>query len=88
MADGRVVSAGWTSYGFGNYTIISYGRINGAYLASGYAHQSRVVVHAGQKVKQGPDGRLRGHAPDCRTGCHLHLQVYRDGVRVNPMHYL
>ena len=30
MADGKVVSAGWTTYGFGNYTIISYGRMYGA----------------------------------------------------------
>ncbi len=87
MADGRVVSAGWTSYGFGNYTIISYGRMYGANLASGYAHQSRVVVHSGQKVKQ---GQIVGYVgtTGLSTGCHLHLQVYRNGARVNPMRYL
>ncbi len=87
MANGRVVSAGWTTYGFGNYTIISYGRMFGASLASGYAHQSKVIVHAGQKVKQ---GQVVGYVgtTGLSTGCHLHLQIYRSGVRVNPMRYL
>ena len=87
MADGKVTSAGWTSNGFGNYTIISNGRVNGAYLSSGYAHQSKVVVRAGQSVRQ---GQLVGYVgtTGLSTGCHLHLQIYRDGVRVNPMKYL
>jgi murein DD-endopeptidase MepM/ murein hydrolase activator NlpD len=87
MANGRVVSAGWTTYGFGNYTIISYGRMFGASLASGYAHQSKVIVHRGQKVKQ---GQVVGYVgtTGLSTGCHLHLQIYRSGVRVNPMRYL
>lgn len=87
MADGKVISAGWTTYGFGNYTIISYGRMFGAQLASGYAHQSKVLVHAGQKVKQ---GQVVGYVgtTGLSTGCHLHLQIYRNGVRVNPMRYL
>ncbi|MGV8910677.1 MAG: peptidoglycan DD-metalloendopeptidase family protein [Propionicimonas sp.] len=87
MANGKVISAGMTSYGFGNYTIISYGRLDGASIASGYAHQSKVIVHAGQKVKQ---GQVVGYVgtTGLSTGCHLHLQIYRDGVRVNPMRYL
>ncbi len=87
MADGKVVSAGWTTSGFGNYTIISYGRMFGAQLASGYAHQSRITVKAGQKVEQ---GQIVGYVgtTGLSTGCHLHLQMYRNGVRVNPMRYL
>jgi murein DD-endopeptidase MepM/ murein hydrolase activator NlpD len=87
MANGKVVSAGWTSYGFGNYTIISYGKMFGANLSSGYAHQSKVIVHAGQHVKQ---GQIVGYVgtTGLSTGCHLHLQIYRNGVRVNPMRYL
>jgi murein DD-endopeptidase MepM/ murein hydrolase activator NlpD len=87
MANGKVVSAGWTTYGFGNYTIISYGHMFGANLSSGYAHQSKVIVHAGQKVKQ---GQIVGYVgtTGLSTGCHLHLQIYRNGVRVNPMRYL
>jgi len=87
MANGKVISAGWTSYGFGKYTIISYGHMYGANLSSGYAHQSKVVVKAGQHVKQ---GQIVGYVgtTGLSTGCHLHLQIYRNGVRVNPMRYL
>lgn len=87
MANGKVVSAGWTSTGFGNYTVISYGRMYGANLSSGYAHQSRVIVKAGQHVTQ---GQIVGYVgtTGLSTGCHLHLQVYRNGTRVNPMKYL
>lgn len=87
MANGKVVSAGWTTYGFGNYTIISYGRMFGANLSSGYAHQSKVIVKAGQRVTQ---GQIVGYVgtTGLSTGCHLHLQIYRDGERVSPMRYL
>ena len=56
-------------------------------MASGYAHQSKVIVRAGQKVKQ---GQVVGYVgtTGLSTGCHLHLQIYRNGVRVNPMRYL
>lgn len=87
MANGKVVSAGWTTTGFGNYTIINYGTMYGAQLASGYAHQSKVLVRAGQYVEQ---GQIVGYVgtTGLSTGCHLHLQIYRNGVRVNPMRYL
>ncbi|PFG16347.1 murein DD-endopeptidase MepM/ murein hydrolase activator NlpD [Propionicimonas paludicola] len=87
MANGKVISAGWTTTGFGNYTIISYGKRNGAQLASGYAHQSKVIVKAGQYVAQ---GQIVGYVgtTGLSTGCHLHLQIYRNGERVNPMKYL
>ncbi len=87
MANGKVVQAGWTTYGFGNFTLISYGKMFGAKLVSGYAHQSKIIVKAGQHVKQ---GQVVGYVgtTGLSTGCHLHLQIYRNGVRVNPMRYL
>ncbi len=87
MANGKVVSAGWTTTGFGNYTVISYGRMFGANISSGYAHQSKVTVRAGQRVTQ---GQVVGYVgtTGLSTGCHLHLQIYRNGTRVNPMRYL
>jgi murein DD-endopeptidase MepM/ murein hydrolase activator NlpD len=87
MADGKVTSAGWTTVGFGYYTIISDGRRKGVSISSGYAHQSKIIVRAGQQVKQ---GQVVGYVgtTGLSTGCHLHLQIYRNGVRVNPMNYL
>lgn len=87
MANGKVVSAGWTTTGLGNYTIINYGKMKGAQLASGYAHQSKIIVKAGEYVAQ---GQIVGYVgtTGLSTGCHLHLQIYRNGERVNPMKYL
>jgi murein DD-endopeptidase MepM/ murein hydrolase activator NlpD len=87
MANGKVIQAGWTTYGFGNFTLISYGHMLGANMVSGYAHQSKIIVHSGQHVKQ---GQVVGYVgtTGLSTGCHLHLQIYRNGIRVNPMKYL
>jgi len=87
MANGKVISAGWTTTGFGNYTIITYGKMKGAQLASGYAHQSKILVKPGEYVAQ---GQVVGYVgtTGLSTGCHLHLQIYRNGERVNPMNYL
>ena len=83
---GRVASAGRQG-GFGNYTVIDHGLIKGRYVSTGYAHQSRIVVRAGQRVKQ---GQLIGYVgtTGLSTGCHLHLQVYVNGGVVNPMSYI
>lgn len=83
---GRVASAYWQG-GFGNYTVIDHGLINGRYVSTGYAHQSRIVVHTGQRVKR---GQLIGYVgtTGLSTGCHLHLQVYVNGGVVNPLTYI
>lgn len=84
--DGRVASAGRQG-GFGNYTVIDHGLIGGKYISTGYAHQSRIIVHRGQRVKQ---GQLIGYVgtTGLSTGCHLHLQVYLNGGVVNPLTYI
>lgn len=85
-ASGRVASAGWNG-GFGNYVVIDHGFIRGKYVSTGYAHQRTMVVHAGQRVKQ---GQLIGYVgtTGLSTGCHLHLQVYVNGGVVNPMNWV
>ena len=86
VADGTVASARWQG-GFGNYVVIDHGKIGGNYISSGYAHQSKMAVRAGQKVTQ---GQLIGYVgtTGLSTGCHLHFQIYRNGTPVNPMQYL
>ena len=89
MADGRVTSTLSTSRsgGLGNWTVISYGIYNGKALSSGYAHQSRIIVSVGQTVSR---GQVVGYVgtTGLSTGCHLHLQMYENGVRVNPAKYV
>lgn len=86
VADGTVASARWQG-GFGNYVVIDHGKVGGKYLSSGYAHQSKMAVRAGQKVRQ---GQVIGYVgtTGLSTGCHLHFQIYANGTPVNPMAYL
>ncbi|HVK44756.1 MAG TPA: M23 family metallopeptidase, partial [Micropruina sp.] len=85
-AGGRVASAAWQG-GFGNYVVIDHGFVRGRYVSTGYAHQRRMVVHRGQRVRQ---GQLIGYVgtTGLSTGCHLHLQVYVNGGVVNPMNWV
>jgi murein DD-endopeptidase MepM/ murein hydrolase activator NlpD len=83
-AAGTVAFAGGDaccSYGY--HVIIDHG--NG--FSTLYAHFSAIAVRTGQRVRQGEvlgAGGRTGYA----TGNHLHFEIRRDGVVVNPMNYL
>jgi murein DD-endopeptidase MepM/ murein hydrolase activator NlpD len=81
-ADGVVVSAGPLG-GYGNATVIDHG--NG--LATMYAHQSQIIVSAGQHVSR---GQVIGYVGSTgfSTGPHLHFEVRVQGTPVDPMQYL
>ncbi len=83
---GTVVTAR-TQGGFGNYVVIDHGVIGGASIMTGYAHQSRMAVQPGQRVSA---GQLIGYVgtTGLSTGCHLHLQVYKNGKVVDPLSYI
>ena len=85
-ASGRVLSAGRNG-GFGNFVLIGHGLRGGRYLTTGYAHQSRIAVRPGQRVRQ---GQLIGYVgtTGLSTGCHLHFEVRLNGVPTNPLRYL
>ena len=80
---GVVVSAGATSGGYGNMTLINHG--NGR--ATLYGHQSSINVTAGQAVTQ---GQVIGYVGSTgkSTGCHLHFEVRVNGNPVDPTAYL
>jgi len=81
---GTVVVAGWVDgYGYGNRVVIDHG--NG--YRTLYAHLSRIYVTPGQTVNRGDSIGAMGCTGRC-TGTHLHFEVIRNGVHINPLSVL
>lgn len=87
-ADGVV---GWTkppsqTGGYGNQIMINHGQIpaGGSYWASTYNHLSAFNVSPGQVVLRGEVIGFAG-TTGTSTGCHLHFEIHKDGVAIDPM---
>ena len=79
---GKVVYAGWY-YNYGYYVKIDHG--NGLYTT--YAHLNSISVVEGQLVSNGQQiGRVGNSGYS--EGPHLHFEVIKNGVRVNPSKYI
>lgn len=81
-AAGVVVEAGWDG-GYGYKIVIDHG--NG--LQTMYAHNSRVLVHAGETVRKGQQIATVG-ATGFATGAHVHYQLELWGKPIDPTPYL
>ena len=89
-ADGIVLK---TKGGTGNdYHFIVIG--HGSEVMTLYGHMYDIFVRPGQSVRRGEAIGLSGGMPGTRgagwltTGPHLHFEVFRNGVHVDPMEYL
>ncbi|MET0694575.1 MAG: M23 family metallopeptidase [Propionibacteriaceae bacterium] len=80
---GKVVERYYNS-AYGNRLMIDHGNVDGRYVTTGYNHAQRYRVHVGDRVSKGEVIGYAG-ATGYATGCHLHLMVWLDGSRVNPM---
>lgn len=69
--------------GYGNYVVISHG---GGYLTL-YGHMDRLMVTPGETVQQGQVIGLLG-STGSSTGPHVHFEIRKDGVFVDPAPYL
>jgi len=78
-ADGQVTGAGWSG-GHGRRVRIAHG----GGIVTSYSHMSRTVAEPGSFVRQ---GQLIGYvgSSGLATGPHLHYEVHRGGVAVNPL---
>ena len=80
---GRVIAAGWNSYGLGNHVKIDHG--NG--YVTLYGHMVGVDVKVGDRVDQGEHiGRMG--STGFSTGPHVHFEVIKDGVKLNPLNFI
>ena len=76
--DGQVIFAG-SKGGYGQTVIV---RHNQQYSTL-YGHASRILVKAGDYVRQGDTVALVG-ATGRATGPHLHFEIFEYGKRINP----
>jgi len=79
---GTVTWAGYDSSGYGYYVIIDHG--NG--FQTMYAHACELYVEAGDKVLKGEAIAGVG-STGYSTGNHLHFEIIKDGVQVDPEIY-
>ncbi len=82
---GTVQYAGWNAGGYGNYIRINHG----GGVGTGYAHirPGGLFVRSGQSVRAGQLIGSEGNTGNS-FGCHLHFEVYIDGVPVDPVPFM
>lgn len=81
-ASGTVIFAGYSG-GYGNVVKISHG----SGIQTYYAHCSKLYVSTGDKVSAGEKIAAVGSTGNS-TGNHLHFEVRKNGVQLNPQNYL
>jgi murein DD-endopeptidase MepM/ murein hydrolase activator NlpD len=82
-ADGNIVFSGWT-YDDGYIVIVSHA--NG--FMSFYKHNQSLLKTSGSFVRRGEPIATLGNSGITSSGPHLHFEVWKDGVPVDPSLYM
>jgi murein DD-endopeptidase MepM/ murein hydrolase activator NlpD len=82
-ADGNVVFSGWT-YNDGYVIIISH--VSG--FMSFYKHNQTLLKSAGSFVRRGEPIATLGNSGTTSSGPHLHFEIWKDGIPVDPSVYM
>jgi murein DD-endopeptidase MepM/ murein hydrolase activator NlpD len=83
-ADGVIEKAGWNNGGYGNLVDIRHA--DGSITR--YGHNSKILIAAGQEVRQGQQIALMG-STGFSTGPHSHFEIHPGGkAAVNPIAFL
>lgn len=77
-ANGIVLYAGW-NYPYGNLVVIGHKSGYNTY----YGHNQLLLVEPGDRVLQGQPIALLGNSGRS-SAPHLHFEIWKDGVRLNP----
>lgn len=83
IESGFVAYTGYSLFGYGKNIIISHNR----HFTSLYAHLSEIATVKGRKISRGEAIGKVG-STGWSTGNHLHLEIYADGIQVNPLERL
>lgn len=81
--DGTVVFSGWTSET--GFVIAVQHAFN---LITFYKHNAALLKKNGNFVKAGEPIAIIGNSGELSNGPHLHFEIWKDGVPVNPQDYL
>lgn len=82
-AEGVVLFAGWTSDG--GYALIIEHKFG---FSTIYKHNERNLVGEMEKVSKGQVIALLGNTGKITSGPHLHFEVWRNGLPVDPLYYI
>jgi murein DD-endopeptidase MepM/ murein hydrolase activator NlpD len=82
-ADGNVVFSGWT-YDDGYVMIISHA----SGFMSFYKHNQSLLKFAGSFVRRGDPIATLGNSGTTSSGPHLHFEIWKDGIPVDPSAYM
>ncbi len=82
-ANGNIIFADWT-YDFGYMIIIAH---NDGYTTV-YKHNQTLVKNVSASVKRGEIIALLGNTGRTSAGPHVHFEIWKDGVPLNPTNYL
>jgi murein DD-endopeptidase MepM/ murein hydrolase activator NlpD len=82
-ADGNVVFAGWT-YDDGYLMIVSHAM---GYVTT-YKHNQALMKTTGASVRRGDVIALLGNTGKTSSGPHLHFELWKNGIVINPDNYL
>lgn len=77
---GKVTAVIWSKVGYGNHVIIDHG--NGYQTL--YGHLANIYISAGQSLAAGQAIGQMG-STGRSTGTHLHFEVIKDGVKLDPL---
>ena len=84
---GKVIRVQRIDTGYGWNVTLDHGKIDGTSYSTIYAHMSAISVVEGQTVKQGQKLGAVGSTGNS-TGPHLHLEIRKNSVSVDPIPYL
>jgi murein DD-endopeptidase MepM/ murein hydrolase activator NlpD len=82
-ADGNIVFSGWT-YDDGYIVIISHG----SGFMSFYKHNQSLLKSSGSFVRRGEPVATLGNSGSTSSGPHVHFEIWKDGVPVDPSLYM